>query len=597
MLIDDDLRQKVEQALQALFQKVAEASKGKLDAKQAAFLFQEKAAEVLAQLQRGPVSWDNAPYFKIRDLRRPGMANQTVRLQVTVKSFTDPAPITVHLGESLYESIIAEAEISDSLGSTIPTLPIASSDLVASLDDCRYAGKSFEMLGAVADVMVSYDGTREFRVIPLDIRPLNTSLARIRATQDEIDSTTALIDKLSHQGRTPYVYVRQNVREYLGIIEPDNDYAFSRAIDSTIITAFSCGRVATTPGSLHHLVLGPSGIGKKLLAKISRILSPTYTEIGVTKVTEAGLCGSAHHEHGEWHHRPGLLPRAHGGAFIAEDVHELSPGVKRSLVGMLLKVMEDGRLLDSTAASTEYEIHASVHFDQNLTLDVRDGKGSPRYTLQTVQLPKHFLTRVDLITALPRDVERQSKVAIGIAKADDAPRNGGSVDERQMKLVVALMRDQYPEPSLGSVLPLMEKSIGELCSLNTDKKHLDHFHDFLPRLAISLRKTVKAICRSRALPAAGEDEVREATRLLRAKVEFLAQLEPGVVMPSSWQAKQTRQAWVQEAFGGQEVKAAEVCSTWATTTLGPPVDEKTIRRDLKQIGGQEVNKGVWQLPG
>jgi len=559
-------------------------------------MFHKKSGELLAELSRGPVSWDAAPYSNIRELYRAGAADRVVKVQVTVEQFDVPAPITVSFGEHDEERVVTEVRVADSHRSAMTTLPVSDADHVSKLDELRVEGRRFEILGAVTDVQVDLAGNREFRLLVLDVRPITTALQLLRVSLHEEKQAREVLDRLLRDGQTPFDYVRKEECKNLGIIELPKDARFSRAIDTAIIAAFSCGVVNGTPGNLHHLVVGPSGVGKKLLAQIARTLQPTYAEIGVTKVTDAGLCGAARRKDGVWTHASGLLPRSHGGAFVAEDVHELAPNVRRSLVGMLLKLMEDGRLLDSTAAATEYEVHASVHFDQNLRSDVWDGDGNPRYTFQSLHLPKHFIGRTDFITALPRDNRRQRQLACEIAGSHGRTRSLDADWARELQVLVALSRDEFPDPSIKPVTSLMRLAMEDLCVANAPKQGapLVHFDDFLTRMAMSLRKAVKAACRSRALEEATPSEVEEAKRLLSAKVAFLARLEPGVRTPSSWGTKAARQQGFQEEFGGQEVSVDDLKERAAEQ--GAHVDPKTIRRDLKDLGGKRVARGLYLLP-
>jgi len=594
--MDPDLQHIVEDALRTCFQQIADASKGKLSPEDAARMFRDKANELVAELGRGPVAWDTAPYRNVRELYRPAMINSVVRIQVTVERYAEPLVIAVVVGDRREERVLTQVTLVDRHRSAIKSLPVTAADLVARLDELRVVGRTFEALGVVVDVPMDPLGqVRAFRLLLLGVRPITTCLQALQASKREVEEVEQLLASVLAARRTPFDYVREDVCRHLGIIEVANDDAFSRAIDTAVVTAFSSGKVRGTPGTVHHLVIGPSGVGKKLLAQIARTLQPVHSEIGVTKVTEAGLCGAAMRKNGIWTHTPGLLPRAHGGAFVAEDVHELAPSVRRSLVGMLLKLMEDGRLLDSTAAAAEYEVHASVHFDQNVKGDVWDGDAEPRYTFQALLLPKHFVGRADIITALPRDDQRQQDLACEIAGAPDGQAEDRSW-VRSLQLLVALSRDRFAEPRVGGVARQMRAAVEELCRANSVEvtTRIRHFHDFMTRLAISLRKIARAVCRSRALDIATVAEVDEAKRLLRAKVEFLARLEPDVVAPSSWATKAARQRGIRQEFGGQEVTVNEVVVRCGEQ--GAAVDARTVRRDLQGLGGKVVTKGRWTLP-
>ena len=64
---------------------------------------------------------------------------------------------------------------------------------------------------------------------------------------------------------------------------------------SQIMQSFSHGKSEKASMKLHSLVIGPPGVGKKLLTMTAKILNPVSEEISSTdgKITLAGLVGSA----------------------------------------------------------------------------------------------------------------------------------------------------------------------------------------------------------------------------------------------------------------------------------------------------------------
>jgi len=71
----------------------------------------QKSGELLGELSRCRVSWEEAPYCNVADVFRAWAANRLVKIHVTVERFAVPALITVTFGcrfkparEGSYES-------------------------------------------------------------------------------------------------------------------------------------------------------------------------------------------------------------------------------------------------------------------------------------------------------------------------------------------------------------------------------------------------------------------------------------------------------------------------------------------------------------
>lgn len=542
--------------------------------------------------QQQTVDW-SVPLATIQDLHKIENLGGFFRAHVTVKQMTKPRPFTVESGDEMVDTLITEAVLVDETGTSIATIPVTQRQIVNELARFSCNGRVFEVLGMLTDFSEP-SKQREFRFLLLDLRPIEGALARIKATPQEIEDVAHLVEHLASLDKDAlFDYIRDQVKDALGIIDLENDKAFQMLIDKAIITALSCGWNQSTPGALHHLIIGASGIGKKLVAKVLKVLSPKYRELGVSKISAAGLVGTAKQSGGSWKNTPGLIPQAHEGALIVEDLHEVKGKEHKVLTGMLLKVMEDGEIMDSTSGSAKYDSHVSVHVDQNMKGDVYGGEEEIHYTLQNIGLPKHFLSRVDFISVVPRDPERQRQLARRIAGTTTPRRKSSEKAKRELQVIIAHLRDSYAEPDLSQVEDLMAEAMEEICDLNIAQP-FKHFEDFLLRMAVSLQKTVKAVCRSRALGVAGESEVSEAKRLLRSKIDFLSRLENRPINTASWGSKRARQETFANEFRGQETTVKNVASWYEEQ--GVDVDERTIRRDLKDVGAEQTSKGVWLLP-
>src|SRR5262249_18277068 len=133
----------------------------------------------------------------------------------------------------------------------------------------------------------------------------------------------------------------------------------------------------------------------------------------------AGVCSTAVQEAGAWVSRPGYLPLAHGGVFAIQDFHSVKNAQREKLLGIFNMVMEDGKVIDATAARQTHPALTSIHLDTNKRTDLFPdsqlrGDTIIAKRLDDIKIPMTILSRFDFVIDIPRDAERQLEVSLAM---------------------------------------------------------------------------------------------------------------------------------------------------------------------------------------
>lgn len=197
------------------------------------------------------------------------------------------------------------------------------------------------------------------------IEQADQPLQIVRANAVETDKADQLVATLVGVDNGIFDYIKKNVIDIIGIKGLDKSPVLDVCLDLAIYQALSDGYDTKRSLSLkiHSLVIGPPAVGKKLITEAIRILNPVVTEAHSGKVTVAGLSGTATKRDGSWTSTPGLIPQAHRGTTIIQDFHHARR--KEDLMGVFSLVMEDGRVIDSSAAKKTHLALTSLHLDLN----------------------------------------------------------------------------------------------------------------------------------------------------------------------------------------------------------------------------------------
>jgi hypothetical protein len=285
---------------------------------------------------------------------------------------------------------------------------------------------------------------------------VDSVLQHIEASVAERDAAETIVQHNPDQLQ----YLRDQVVSILGIKKLDSHQLLKTALDAVVLQALGVGTVNGNTGSIHTLAIGPPAVGKKLIAAAAKVLSPSATEAHSSKCTVAGIQSAARpRKEGGFESVPGLIPLADRGVFIIQDFHGVKD--KAGVLATLSNVMEEGRLIDSTAAQQVQVARTAIHLDLNRQTDL-DPAARTQSALDDISMKLHILSRFDYIVEMPRDPERQKEVMEGMLSQNTlvglesyGPGSLKNDARRELQVIVAYLRDTFEGV-------LIEKSIGDL---------------------------------------------------------------------------------------------------------------------------------------
>jgi hypothetical protein len=319
-------------------------------------------------------------------------------------------------------------------------------------------------------------------------------------------------------------------------------------LQAVVVQAFSDGWVNNASGKLHTLVIGAPAVGKKLLSEAAQRLNPTFQEAHPSKATAAGVCSTAVQKDGQWVSRPGYLPLADGGVFVVQDFHAVKDAQRERLLGIFNMVMEDGRVIYSTAARTTHPALASIHLDTNKRSDLFPdsqlrGDTIIARRLDDIRIPMTILSRFDFIIDIPRDAERQMEVSLamydrpGDVQGPRSPAARRAGWGRQLRVLVAVLRTdheavRFPE-AIRTHMRARQRERWE--RIADALQRLPWLSDFQARLTNSVLKYVAACARMNGRGEPIRDDVDHAFRLIGRKFEFVATLAQHLNLARAWE--------------------------------------------------------------
>ena len=405
---------------------------------------------------------------------------------------------------------------------------------------------------------------------------------------------------------------KQTVMEYLkGELMEKFDFALEAApdlelgIEATILQAFSDGHYENTPAKIHTLAVGPPGVGKKLMAQAAWYINPVWKEADPTKISAAGLVGTARmSEDRRWVSDPGLIPEAHRGVFVLQDFRAVTTSSqKNAALRTFAVVMEEGECKDSTAAKKTHPAETSIHIDTNRLTDIWPGR-EPKDFVENIGIPMHVLTRFDIILDIPADTEREIRTALdrlrGSAKVTaKSRRKTAEPSAIRIRKLVAVLRDKHEEVNIPKhIHEYMRKRFEELRDANKERlKDLPHLSDFMQRMMNSLHKFATAHARMRDRSVCDEEDVKVALTFIGKKLEALSRLHSELKIPKGWEPRPRGEKiaeWIAQEFPpGTIVTVKDVRGAYEKR-FGIPLDERTAQRWLRRAATQG-RKGSWKL--
>jgi hypothetical protein len=306
-------------------------------------------------------------------------------------------------------------------------------------------------------------------------------------------------------------------------------------------------------------------------------------------VSPAGLVGSSRKTDGGWESTPGQLPKAAGGVAILQDAHGWSRSSVLKIAPILQGVMEDGVVRDSVSGGKTRPASVSLLIDLNRGSQVSTGMSEA--ALISV---RPLLSRFDTIIEIDPQPGRIWDVAAAVAEKLGPTKTPAKDEtrERELKVLVALLRERFAEVDTSAVQPLVAETIGEIRAANPDLLANPSAGDIPVRLGISLTRLVVASARACGRSVATLDDLARARKLINHKLDFLKLVGVGVDDLSSC-PRGDRRAWV-ATQAREPVQPNQLAKAWKQLT-GESVSDRTIIRDLEFLGATRTSKGKYQL--
>ncbi len=448
---------------------------------------------------------------------------------------------------------------------------------------------------------------KRYRLFLLDVRPLRTAWERMMVSESEEVETRVFLDRIRDQTDL-LSFLRASLEKILGVQGLDLAHSLSAALDAVILQSFSAGRFPkeNTPSNIHSLIIGSSGVGKKKISQAVHTLNFVTQEAHPSKATAAGLAGATKLTQDGFVSEPGYIPLADRGVFVIQDFHSIENAQRKKILGTLSMVMEEGQVLDSTAAKATHVALTSIHLDCNKISDVTPyqslkGSSSAQRRLADIKIPTNILTRFDFIIDIPQDPFIQATVAesmVGapvIVEAHDGPSNRAS--ERALQLLVAYVVHKVDRVEIPPITAAhLQTRLTDIIETNFPSLYrLPIFSTFLTRMAHSLQKVTIAHARMNLRTEANEEDVETAIEFIRPKLEFLRSVEPDLILETIEEQAMSRKEFYEGLFR-QGISSLKDIHRAYQEKFGP-ISERQVRRHLEKLGYRPDHRGNYYQPG
>ena len=388
----------------------------------------------------------------------------------------------------------------------------------------------------------------------------------------------------------------------LGIQALDKAPELSRALEFVILQAFSQGK-GDTLEKLHGLVIGPPNVGKAYLTRAALILNTVGQEISSSgrKVTVAGLMGTVKPKSKKNVSEPGILPSNHDGVVCIQEFHDVRAETRKAVCGLFVRMMEEGRVIESTSADTIHPAETALLLDMNRYSQINPTGHFNSFT--DIDIPVNMLARFDYIVEIPRDAARAKETAGAMIEnfgVMGAKKSRGVVPwEMRLKYLAAFLRTEYKvienpddvkEHIRSKVNAMLAEVPGPLQNL---------VDDMGLRIMRSAFKLTKAVTTANASRKSTMEYADYALRFVQDKVNFIKSFRLEDVSedkPSITDVEKRREI-LESTFRGQRFDIEQVIQLLTERMEGDPLDKRTIQRDLKALGAWPLTKpkGTWSL--
>ena len=530
-------------------------------------------------------------------------------------------PITSHEVSELETRSLVGLEITDFQGSTIEALDLPASCVNIDLVKLHRDRTRCTFFGAIVPLYPTKK-TKKNRPRPRfylhDLNPEVNSIDLVPwspADEEEsgfgvvIDGRRYGVPKdhptsiLRTYGQTNGVidFIREELARELGIQALDKAPELSRALEFVILQAFSQGRGEILE-KLHGLVIGPPNVGKAYLTRAALILNTVGQEISSSgrKVTVAGLVGTVKSKSKKNVSEPGILPSNHDGVVCIQEFHDLRAETRKAVCGLFVRMMEEGRVVESTTAATIHPAETALLLDMNRYSQINPAGHFDSFT--DIDIPVNMLSRFDYIVEIPRDEVRSR------ATAEEMTKNFGVMGRKESSGVVPWeMRLKYLTSYLKTEYKVIRfpKNVRDLIQSRVTSM-LAEVPPQLQRLVEDMRlrimrsafKLTKAAATANASREATREYADYALRFVQDKVDFIRNIHLEDIpedRPSVNDVAMRREI-IETEFRGKRFDLDEVLQHLATKMDGE-IDKRTIRRDLGALRARSLKKlkGGWSM--
>lgn len=542
-------------------------------------------------------NWSKVNYGGIRSHFRKTSVGKPLKIRGSILCLSSVSPC-IDLPDSPDK---LELEISDGAGERVKIFPIVNDKLITKVQSLFDVYQCIDFFGTV--IPDGGDGEKvrpDYRFYLFDVEPSDDPLQIVQATAREIEEAKRLVDGFMTTPGAILKHVKSKLVEIMGIKGLEHVPELDQSLEFMILQALSdgCDSSRSLSYKLHSLAIGSPAVGKKLLTEAAHILNPVCTEGQPAKLTVADIAGTAINRDGKWTSEPGLIPMAHRGTFAVQDFHHVAK--KDLLMGAFSMAMEDGKVIDSSAAKKKHHALTSIHIDMNRKSHVQlagmSNETSPRKHLADIGVTMNVLSRFDYVVEIPRDSVRQTEIALqmhsGIQVTSNGPVNGKqNMKARELQVLVAFLRSEHskidiPDELMTSAVRDTHEALLKTYRDASGNESL--LSDYQTRLANSIHKLVAAVARGNARNVANESDVEVAHKYAETKMKFLASLNPSDVQPNMNGDRELgkvakRRLFIREAFGGTTTTVVAVHQA-VNDRHDTKVSESTIRRDLEEVG-------------
>ena len=541
------------------------------------------------------VEWEKVFTQSIFDIKNEDSVGKPVSFVGTVSSISQPYPLK--FGRKKYT--VYKIILQDHSRAEIDCLTIPYESFKTEISD-HFSNHRFVVFrGTILSLGRPFD---IYMFFLHEINPIVTPEDLIRIRPDKNGRVAKKFKEMSKKGDL-LGCIKKTIVDEIGIVGLKKAKELDACLDFMILQSFSHGKSKKASMKLHSLVIGPPGVGKKLLTMTAKILNPVSEEISSTdgKITVAGLVGSAVKAKGGGSKSiPGYLPRASSGVVCIQDFHEIKQN-RKAIFSLLSKMMEDGEVIDSTAAHWIHEAITSIHLDTNKYSQV--GMMSGTNSIKDIDIPTNILSRFDFIIDIPRNIERQYEIADKINEGERTLSSSGKREtekerQRDLRRIVAYVRTYFNDVTVSSDVSDYISEKVKLCRQEYEKKFKDTglMADIITRLIISIQKYIKAIASANLRTHAINSDVDYAFKLIKHKLDYLSSLGSSDTSDSVKKYKEEdRIKLIHERLEGKIVDGKMVLKLYKEyPEYIYDLSNRTLVRDLNKAGNK-ISQGKWEI--